>query len=380
MKFHMRTAMRDALSMVRKANVATATSIIKAALLGGFARPNHSKTRSVSISKGASSAADAERRPLGEAIRALRNAKSSFHRAATKPDAGSPSNTGGANPGGEGEFSSHTFAFKGGNLSYMLYVPPHVAGRDLALVLMLHGCNQNPRDFANGTQMNRIADEFGLIIAYPEQPRTANMSGCWNWFDGKHQKRGSGEPEMLAGLAQKLAVEFDIEATRVFAAGLSAGGAMAEILASTYPQEFAAVGIHSGLPYGAANSVMSAFGAMKGKTRMVRQTSAKPHHVSRKIIFHGASDATVHPSNGERIAKRTHELSNELNQSVSTVDINGRKVTRTLIDDNKGRRMTEHWVVKGGGHAWFGGSNQGSYTETKGPDASREMVRFFLEK
>ena len=131
-------------------------------------------------------------------------------------------------------------------------------------MLMLHGCTQNPEDFALGTKMNALADEFGLIVAYPHQTRRANPNGCWNWFDRRHQNRGSGEPAKLAGLAQALAKEFDVRRERVFAAGLSAGGAMAEILAATYPDVFEAVGIHSGLPYKSAGDVPSAFAAMKG--------------------------------------------------------------------------------------------------------------------
>ena len=374
MNFRMRTAMRDALALVRKSNVAAATSIIRAALSRGLTKADDRRPAALRASKQLSSTPAAERKPLGEVIKTLRDGRSAFLRKGSGSAAKASKR-----PGGEGDFTSRAYTFEGQSLSYMLYVPPHKAGRDLSLVLMLHGCTQNPQDFAVGTQMNSLADEFGLIVAYPEQPRTANSSGCWNWFDGKHQKHGTGEPAMLAGLAKSLAREFNIGATRVFAAGLSAGGAMAEILASTYPREFAAVGIHSGLPYGAANSVMSAFGAMKGTTRMMRPASAKVDRGIRRIVFHGASDATVHPSNGERILDGTRQLSNTAHETETTTEINGRSVTRILLKNDKGHAMAEHWVVTGGGHAWFGGNRHGSYTEAKGPDASREMVRFFLE-
>ena len=166
---------------------------------------------------------------------------------------------------------------------------------------MLHGCTQNPEDFALGTQMNDLADEFGLIVAYPHQPRRANPSGCWNWFDRRHQNRGSGEPAKLAGLAQALAKEFGVGKERIFAAGLSAGGAMAEVLAATYPDVFAAVGVHSGLPYRSAVDVPSAFAAMKGTAAVDSSSPAANDRRCRKIIFHGGADLTVNPVNGERI-------------------------------------------------------------------------------
>ena len=260
----------------------------------------------------------------------------------------------------------------------MLYVPTRSSGHEQSLLLMLHGCTQNPNDFALGTQMNSIADEFNLIVAYPLQPKTANTSGCWNWFDARHQKYGSGEPAMLAALADNLRCEFAIAENRVFAAGLSAGGAMVEILASTYPQQFTAVGVHSGLPNGAATSLRDAFAAMKGSSKIEPHSNSQVAGRSRRIVFHGSSDATVHPSNAERIVNQSCGHSSNLTQIEYANKTNGREVTRTIWEDENGVAVVEQWVVKGGGHAWFGGNKQGSYTDQKGPDASREMVRFFL--
>ncbi len=155
---------------------------------------------------------------------------------------------------------------------------------------------------------------------------------------------------------------------------------MAEILASTYPRQFTAVGIHSGLPYGAASSVMTAFSAMKGSSKLERKPAEKNGDSSRRIIFHGENDATVHPSNGVRIARRARENGKKPVEFQSISEINGRTVTRIILENGNARPVMEHWIVKGGGHAWFGGNGQGSYTETKGPDSSREMIRFFLQK
>ena len=250
--------------------------------------------------------------------------------------------------------------------------------RELALVIMLHGCTQNPEDFALGTRMNALAEEFGLIVAYPHQPRLANPNGCWNWFDRRHQNRGSGEPAKLAGLAQALAKEFDVRRERVFAAGLSAGGAMAEILAETYPDVFDAVGIHSGLPYKSAADVPSAFAAMKGTAAFDPPPLAASDRPARKIIVHGLADGTVNAINGERILDEVERGEHALARSDLDWPIEGGRVSRTAVKDSDGRPVAEQWLVEGGGHAWFGGDPRGSFTQTVGLDASRVMVRFFL--
>ena len=203
-------------------------------------------------------------------------------------------------------------------------------------------------------------------------------NGCWNWFDRRHQNRGSGEPAKLAGLAQALAKEFDVRKERVFAAGLSAGGAMAEVLAATYPDVFDAVGIHSGLPYKSAADVPSAFAAMKGTAAFHPAPRAATGRHVRKIIFHGLADGTVDPVNGERILNEVERGETSLTRSDLDWPIEGGRVSRTALKDADGRPVAEQWLVEGGGHAWFGGDPRGSYTQTVGLDASRVMVRFFL--
>ena len=208
--------------------------------------------------------------------------------------------------------------------------------------------------------------------------RAAPTPGCWNWFDRRHQNRGSGEPAKLAGLAQALAKEFDVRRERIFAAGLSAGGAMAEVLAATYPDVFDAVGIHSGLPYKSAGDVPSAFAAMKGTAAFDPAPLAASDRRCRKIIFHGLADATVNPVNGERILDEVERGETALTRSDLDWPIEGGRVSRTVLKDADGRPVAEQWLVEGGGHAWFGGDPRGSYTQTVGLDASRVMVRFFL--
>ena len=221
MKHRVLDAMSEALDLVRKSDLAKATAVIREALSGRRSEDRCGRPRSPAAGSGRS--APSARRSLGEMLRALRAKPPSCRLLASMPQAEPRANS-------ARDFCCARIVDPAGPLSYRLYVPADHERRELALVLMLHGCTQDPEDFALGTQMNALADEFGLIVAYPHQPRRANASGCWNWFDRRHQKRGSGEPAKLAGLAQALAKEFGVGAERIFAAGLSAGGAMAEVL------------------------------------------------------------------------------------------------------------------------------------------------------
>jgi poly(hydroxyalkanoate) depolymerase family esterase len=378
MKLRVLDVMGDALSLVRKSDLAGATAVIRAALSGeappgaesseAKAQPYRPSAKVIPLP--ARALALPARRALGETLRALR-ARPSFPPAApTAPE---------LEPEEFGErFLRRTYRDAAGSLDYRLYVPASPEQRDLALVLMLHGCGQGPEDFALGTQMNHLADEFGLIVAYPHQTRRANLSGCWNWFDPRHQSRGSGEPAKLAGLAQALAKEFGVRKHRVFVAGLSAGGAMAEILAETYSDVFDAVGVHSGLPYKSAVDVPSAFAAMKGAPAADPAQQDASDRRCRKIVFHGLADATVNPVNGERILGELERGETPLTRIDLDWEIEAGRVSRTALKDADGRPVAEQWLVEGGGHAWFGGDPRGSYTQTVGIDASRVMVRFFL--
>ena len=256
-----------------------------------------------------------------------------------------------------------------GKRAYKMYIPARNAHEQRPLIVMLHGCKQNPDDFAAGTRMNALADEHGFIVVYPEQPATANASRCWNWFQTEDQQRERGEPSLIAGITREVIAQYDVDPRRVYIAGLSAGGAMAEIMAHTYPELYAAVGVHSGLPYAAAHDVGSAFAAMRGRGRRPGPQCGESMSPVPAIVFHGDVDTTVHPSNGERtFASRTVESGEE----------SGRPYTRTIQAGESGKPAMEHWLIHGAGHAWSGGSSNGSYADPLGPDASREMLRFFL--
>ncbi|WP_227419453.1 extracellular catalytic domain type 1 short-chain-length polyhydroxyalkanoate depolymerase [Roseitranquillus sediminis] len=273
------------------------------------------------------------------------------------------------------EWRSHAGAC--GSRDYRLYVPASLPDGAQGLIVMLHGCTQNPDDFASGTSMNGLAEQHGLIIAYPTQTRAHNAQGCWNWFRAGDQRRGVGEPAIIAGLARKLISEFDIDSSRVFVAGLSAGGAMAAILGEAYPDLFVGIGVHSGLPAGCASDVVSAFAAMRGEAERASRAVGGAADSVRTIVFHGAADATVHPSNGNSIITRARRGAAKTQQARGT-SRGGRKYATTVTHGPAGVPATEHWLIEGAGHAWSGGSAAGSYTDPAGPDASAEMVRFFL--
>jgi poly(hydroxyalkanoate) depolymerase family esterase len=240
---------------------------------------------------------------------------------------------------------------------------------------MLHGCTQNAADFAAGTRMNDLAETHGMLVAYPNQPKSANPSACWNWFRPGDQRHGAGEPSIIAGLTREIIAAHDIDPERVFVAGLSAGGAMAVVMGATYPQLYAATGVHSGLPYQSASDVISAFAAMRGESGHANSQTR-----IRTIIFHGDADATVHPSNAVKIANAQQGLHDNVQLTEHGVSTGGRTYAKTTTRDRSGLPVVERWLINGAGNAWSGGSAAGSYTDPQGPDASGEMLRFFFAR
>jgi poly(hydroxyalkanoate) depolymerase family esterase len=279
-----------------------------------------------------------------------------------------------------GRFLARSFGNDAGSRSYKLYVPSRYDGRPRPLIVMLHGCTQSPDDFAAGTRMNFAAEERDCFVVYPEQSAAANSSKCWNWFKSGNQQRGSGEPKLIAGITRQVMSDYAIDERRIYIAGLSAGGAAAAIVGEAYPELYAAVGVHSGLACGAARDLPSAFAAMRGTS--IRQPSPSGNagdHVVPTIVFHGDRDATVHPRNGaEVIARANAGGSLEVSAERETASA-GHKYTHSIQRDANGRPVLELWELHGMGHAWSGGNPIGSFTDPKGPDATKEMLRFFLE-
>lgn len=293
-----------------------------------------------------------------------------------------------------GQFLSGSYSNPAGTRAYKLYIPSGYHGQTLPLIIMLHGCTQNPDDFAAGTGMNSLAEEHQCLVAYPEQPSTANMNKCWNWFEAAHQRCDQGEPSIIAGLTSHIISTYTVDTRRVYVAGLSAGGAMAAVMGRTYPNLYAAIGVHSGLPYAAAHDMSSAFAAMNQMgaplgRRRDKGAVAEGRFVP-TIVFHGDRDTTVHPRNGDDLIAQSAAIYSCNGMHTGTAQDpqvtlrrgqipNGHAYTRAIHHDTNGLAVLEQWRIDEAGHAWSGGSPRGSYTDPKGPNASREMIRFFYE-
>ena len=289
-----------------------------------------------------------------------------------------------------GRFVAGSFTNRSGTRAYKLYVPSGSDGRALPLLVMLHGCTQNADDLAAGTRMNELAESGSFFVVYPEQSGSANGQRCWNWFKAEDQRRDRGEPSLIAGITRQVAATQPVDTGRIYVAGMSAGGAMAVIMGATHPDLYAAVGVHSGLAYGAAHDMPSAFMAMKGgapdpsqgiPSQGIGPSAAGAVDFARSvptIVFHGDRDGTVHPRNGEQVLHQWAGAGGRATVRRGQVS-GGRAYTRSVYRDADERPVAERWIVHGTGHAWSGGSQRGSYTDPHGPDASAEMVRFFLE-
>ncbi len=302
-----------------------------------------------------------------------------------------------------GQFVTRQFRNQAGTRAYKLYVPTSRPDVPMPLIVMLHGCTQSPDDFAAGTQMNRLAEQHGFLVVYPEQAPNANSSKCWNWFKAQDQVRDSGEPSLIDGIRKEVAANHSVDLRRIYVAGLSAGAAMAVILGETYPELYAGVGAHSGLPYAAAHDMPSAFAAMGEAVPVCRNWPTCPacrfcpallrdRARRRPTLFQPSSSTVTRITRSEKvngveiIEQATGALALDpthlpLTPSTqSEVARGGRGYSRTVYADPQGRSRVESWILHAAGPAWSGGNASGSYTDGTGPDASAEMVRFFLSQ
>jgi poly(hydroxyalkanoate) depolymerase family esterase len=279
---------------------------------------------------------------------------------------------------GVSQYLSREFRNAAGCRPYKLYVPSGYQGHAVPLVVMLHGCKQSADDFAAGTGMNMAGETHNCIIAYPEQIRSANAQKCWNWFNQSDQQGETGEPSLIAGITREVIRDYAIDARRVYVAGLSAGGATAAIMAASHPDLYAAFGVHSGLAYGAAKDLRSGLAAMRMGGAGNRKHSDPRARVVPAIVFHGDRDKVVNPLNANYVAA---QAAGDLPLTIRTENghSGGRSYTRRLFVDGSGRTVVEQWTIHDAAHAWSGGNPKGTFTDPSGPDATTEMLRFFLE-
>ena len=324
---------------------------------------------------------DRMRKPLSEVVRTLRAGGMGLGLEGL-PGLGQPAHAPELPLPDGAQFLDQRYSCAAGARRYRLYVPCSAGEGLQGLIVMLHGCTQNPEDFAAGTGMNALAEEHRLLIVYPAQTGGDNSMSCWNWFRPGDQMRDIGEPAIIAGLTESLRDQYAIPKDRVFVAGLSAGGAMAAIMGETYPELYGAIGVHSGLAYGSANDVLSAFTAMRGQEGIEQAPSRNgvggPKAAPRMIVFHGSADTTVHPSNAGRIIATYGGTRGTTSRTEHGPSGETRAYSRLVAERDDGTHGIECWMIEGAQHAWSGGHPSGSYTDPRGPNASAAMVRFFL--
>ncbi|HSQ10100.1 MAG TPA: PHB depolymerase family esterase [Burkholderiaceae bacterium] len=271
---------------------------------------------------------------------------------------------------------------------YMLYEPASRGHAPAPLLVLLHGCKQGAAEFAAGTRMNEAAEAAGVVVLYPQQSLGANLLRCWNWYALHDRSNKDGDAAVIAAMTRQVMREHDIDATRVYVAGMSAGGGMAAVLVRDYPELYAALGVHSGVPAGLAHDVYSAMRLMStGPVPSEAEAGPGTGNVggasAASIVFHGDEDTVVHLSNGVAIhggagGSQVPPLL-DTQQSTTQPRPGHRGFTRSVEYGAGGVTERELWIVHGAGHAWAGGSSEQPDTDSSGPDASREMLRFFLQ-
>lgn len=279
-------------------------------------------------------------------------------------------------------------AVEGVDCHYMLYEPAFRTAGPAPLLVMLHGCNQGAAEFAAGTRMNEVAEDSGVVVLYPEQSMGAHALRCWNWYALQDVSNSAGDAALIARLTRRVMQDQDIDPARVYIAGMSAGGAMAAVMARDYPGLFAALGVHSGIAAGRAHDALSAMRIMaSGPDKLPQDLLSPTEHGALRlpcIVFHGDADTTVHPSNADALYAASGPDGDDAGSghasSEATPPGEGQRgYTRSAMFGASGVSRSERWIIHGAGHAWTGGDGTQPHTDASGPDASRQMMRFFLQ-
>ncbi len=294
---------------------------------------------------------------------------------------------------GGGRWRELRYTGAGGSRSYSVYLPKGLRRTtSVPLLVALHGCHQDPISFAASTRLDNLADRHQFVLVLPQQPVVANVQRCWNWYRSEHQTAAAGEPAVLIGIVNRMIAEsadWRIDASRVYAVGLSAGGAMALTVAASLPSMFAAVAVHSAPPFGSARGPNEALAAMRGATSIPApqtRTALPP-----LIVFQGGRDAVVSSVNGQRVVEQW-----VAHYGASTGSLDGLRMLPAVVKPGSrsgsptaprgyrvirwaapGRqRVLEWWQIDGLGHAWSGGVGALPFSDARGPRATTEMWRF----
>lgn len=289
-----------------------------------------------------------------------------------------------------GRWLSLHFSSLTARMRYWLYLPASVPpGAAMPLLVMLHGCEQTATSFAEGTRMNTLAEKAGYAVLYPQQSATAHPQRCWKWYDRATQQ-GGGDAATIAALVRAVLLAYPIDRSRIYIAGISAGAAMAHIVALHHPDVFAAVGLHSGPVFGAGHSTIGALGVMqhgaasRSEAAIAEVLAGQPGRLALPtIVIHGEDDAVVRPVNQMQLAGQAMHLNGSATQTEKLTAKLATTRTRAyqVRDVLRGRQLVLRLVrIAGLQHAWSGGDPRYKFNAAPGPDAGKMMLAFFARQ
>ena len=293
-------------------------------------------------------------------------------------------------PPGAGDWLNGIALGADGARAYHLFRPHDLKlapGEKLPLLVMLHGCGQTGRDFAASTRMNRLATRQRFLVLYPEQDRLHHPNGCWNWYDTRSGKADREAASLMAAVDQ-VCLLYPVDRARIAVVGLSAGAGMAALLATRYPQRFAAVAMHSGVAPGAAQSTATALGAMRGQrvpampaTAVGKALGAAAAGVALPalLVLHGDADTVVSASNAASAAAVWATATGARAGPERVLQRGQRHPMRVTDFTHAGQTRVTLCQVAHLGHAWSGGAPQLPFSDAAGPDASK-LVWAFVAK